>query len=151
MCNGTFRLSFDGEMSSKLLSYSDISEVTSALRTISTIRRNAVSVATLDTGKVCEEGAYTNKSIIFEADFGNVPRLGLWNSIVGARNPFYYSTENSSNVLQLTTSDGRDDSVKLCNGIGKCNFFTGECTCPYVSESLDFLLLFIELYSCRIL
>ena len=65
------------------------------------------------------------------APAGNMPKLGLWSSVVPANAPQHYSTNNTSLVLRLTTADGRDDAVQLCNGIGTCNFRTGVCNCPY--------------------
>ncbi len=88
------------------------------------------------------------------ADSGNVPRLTLWSSVgpdvdgsmrdgyydntegtweAGAHDKTkYYSTDvyDSSPVLSLSTYDGRDDNLELCNGIGKCDFSTGQCHCP---------------------
>jgi hypothetical protein len=43
----------------------------------------------------------------------------------------YLHADNSGSILTLSTNDGRDDNVKMCNGIGKCNFDTAVCDCPH--------------------
>jgi hypothetical protein len=70
--------------------------------------------------------------VVFKASSGNIARIGVWSSVVPFQSPSTYDTVNASDVLKLYTSDGRDDSVKICNGIGACDFKTGSCTCPYV-------------------
>ena len=84
---------------------------------------------------LCAEGQKNNITILFRGGQGNAPRLGLWSSVVFNKIPTFYTTSNASDVLTLVTNDGRDDSVKLCNGIGKCDFSTGTCSCPYGWES----------------
>lgn len=56
------------------------------------------------------------------ADYGNVPRLVLYSNVVNLTTPSFYRSNGSSTVLTLITDDGRDDHVKLCNGIGKYYF-----------------------------
>ncbi len=64
-------------------------------------------------------GHVMTHDFIFQAAMGNVPRLGLYSSVVQRREPLFYNTsDNTSAVLTLRTNDGRDDHVKLCNGIG---------------------------------
>lgn len=53
--------------------------------------------------------------------------------------PLIYTTENAT-VLSLVTNDGRDDSVKMCNGIGTCDYSRGVCMCPDVSYNERFLI-----------
>jgi hypothetical protein len=74
----------------------------------------------------------SNHSIQFRAAMGNVPRIGLVSSVVFAAssNPALFSSSNAS-ALSLTTSDGRDDHVKQCNGIGRCDFSSAVCACPF--------------------
>ena len=138
VCNGTFRLSFDGEMSGKLNTWGNSSNIILALRNMNTINAGGISVIdgiALD-GPVCVTGTKTNHTITFFAAFGNVPQLQLWSSVIQgpiARPLYYYSTDNTTNVLTITKNGGNEDTVKLCNGIGKCNFQTASCQCPYVS------------------
>ena len=63
---------------------------------------------------------------------GNLPRLGLFSSVQRSSAARYgSSTANASSaVLSLSTSDGRDDHVKLCNGIGRCDFSSGRSGRP---------------------
>lgn len=130
-CNGTFRLSFDGEMSPKLRTWENGTSVAYALRSMNTINSAGVIVALGEEGPICVPGTINNYTITFKAALGNVPRLGLWSSVVKNKKPKYYSLSNTSNVLTLETDDGRNDNIKLCNGVGKCNFETGVCTCPF--------------------
>jgi hypothetical protein len=90
------------------------------------IKNNAVH------STICSQGMISNHSIIFQASFGNIPRVVLWYSPIEFENVNYHSINGTSSALQINTSDGRDDNVKLCNGIGKCDFSTGQCNCPYV-------------------
>lgn len=130
-CNGTYRLSFDGEMSGRLLTWGNGQDAVRALRAMSTVRSAGITVSNGGSGPVCVPGAKNNHSIVMSAAFGNVPMVGLWSSVVADKSPEYYTTQNTSNVLRITTSDGRDDNLKLCNGVGSCNFATGQCACHF--------------------
>lgn len=135
-CNGTFRVSFDGEMSSRINGFTNGTEVITALQDMYTVQSAGFTVTTdsyLTTGGLCRDGAISNFTIVFRGSSGNAPVIGLWNSVVrGANGDLqYYSTNNTEDVLRVITNDGRDEHVKLCNGIGKCNFATGICECPY--------------------
>ena len=132
-CNGTFRLSFDGEMSPRLHTWGNGTDIVRALQAMQTLAAAGAYVDTNATSMsaVCVNGKKTNHSIVIKASAGNMPRLGLWSSVVPYAHPGHYSTDNTSNVLYLSTADGRENSVQLCNGIGTCNFKTGVCDCPY--------------------
>ena len=81
----------------------------------------------------CLPGAVTNYTIYITGPVGNAPRIELLSSVVDAVNPSTYNTLNAtSEYLNILTSDGRDDFLKLCNGVGKCDFSSGECKCPWV-------------------
>jgi hypothetical protein len=49
------------------------------------------------------------------------------------------TSDPTTRILSLFTSDGRDEGVKVCNGLGKCNSQTGKCECAFVSASSLFL------------
>eukprot|EP00600_Ochromonadales_sp_CCMP1393_P008969 CAMPEP_0174963692 /NCGR_PEP_ID=MMETSP0004_2-20121128/5468_1 /TAXON_ID=420556 /ORGANISM="Ochromonas sp., Strain CCMP1393" /LENGTH=1166 /DNA_ID=CAMNT_0016212339 /DNA_START=204 /DNA_END=3703 /DNA_ORIENTATION=+ len=133
-CNGTFRVSFDGEMSTRLETWGKGADVLSALQSMKTIQAANITVSVLPASAlvpICLPGSFSNHTLIFTADQGNVPRIGVWSSVVKDKDPGIYSTSNTTNVLRITTDDGRDDNLKLCNGIGSCDFTTGQCNCPF--------------------
>ena len=95
------------------------------MRTIQSAGVTLVNITS--TAQICQAHTVSNLSIIMHASMGNLPRLGLYSSVelsVSTHSPVSaYSTANATSaVLSLTTSDGRDDHVKLCNGIGECDF-----------------------------
>ena len=119
-------------MSSKLKTWGNHAfDIADALSAMNTIRAANITVSTADLGPVCIPGAVANSSIIFQADMGNVPLMGLWSSVVSYSEPANYRTENTTKVLKIISNDGRDDNLKLCNGIGTCDFSTGQCRCPF--------------------
>ena len=125
-------MSFDGEVSPKLKTWGNNgADVTTALLNMRTLQAANISVTSSSLGPICVPHKVTNHTYVFTAQLGNVPRLGLWSSVVGVRDPKYYNTDNTTNVLRIETFDGRDDNLKLCNGIGKCDFSTGNCRCPF--------------------
>jgi hypothetical protein len=141
MCNGTFRVSFDGEMSDRLFTYTTGSQVVSALSGMRTIQAAGVTVTELNDASsalpMCVPGSAVNHTYVFTAATGNVPRIGLWSSVVNmkANSETIYDTTNTSGVLRLITFNSNDDAVKVCNGIGECDFSTGDCMCPYGWEA----------------
>ena len=140
-CNGTFALSFDGELSRRLHTWHNASQIQTALQGMATLVAAGVTVGGIEAAPICRSGELLNHSIVFRAPIGNVPRLGLWSSVVAAQPSYlkdnqyldYYSTNMTSAAgpLYLSTDDGRDDNIKLCNGIGFCNFTTANCQCPH--------------------
>eukprot|EP00601_Ochromonadales_sp_CCMP2298_P000370 CAMPEP_0173180592 /NCGR_PEP_ID=MMETSP1141-20130122/6800_1 /TAXON_ID=483371 /ORGANISM="non described non described, Strain CCMP2298" /LENGTH=1152 /DNA_ID=CAMNT_0014103457 /DNA_START=210 /DNA_END=3668 /DNA_ORIENTATION=- len=133
-CNGTFRVSFDGEMSGRLSTWGNGADVTAALAGMATFKAAGLSISTHPDSAstpVCVPGSMGNHSMVITGLSGNAPRIGVWSSVVKDKSPEAYDSVNSSSVLRLTTSDGRDDHVKLCNGIGKCDYATGQCGCPF--------------------
>jgi hypothetical protein len=132
-CNGTFRVSFDGEVSPRLKTWGNSGDdVVDALRNMRTIQAANITVsASLGAGNICVPGAEANHTLVFQAQLGNVPRIGVWSSVSDSVSPAYYSTLDTVDVLRVVTDDGRDDNVKLCNGIGKCDFSSGQCACPF--------------------
>lgn len=106
------------------------SALLAALRALRTVQAAGISLS-LDsaslTAPICQAHHAANLSILMHASMGNLPRLGLFSSVVRSAAARYgSSTANASSaVLSLSTSDGRDDHVKLCNGIGRCDFSSG--------------------------
>jgi hypothetical protein len=129
-------VSFDGEMSSKLKTWGNHAyDVTTALSAMRTIQSAAITVSSSASGPICVPGAITNHTLTFTAQMGNVPLVELWSSVVSRNEPAFYSTNSTASVLRIRTDDGRDDNLKLCNGIGTCDFSTGQCRCPFGWES----------------
>lgn len=136
-CNGTFRLSFDGEVSNSLLSWGN-SGITTALRSMKTMIAGGITVVddSSSSSAVCVLHHITNYSIVLHAQFGNIPQLQLWSSVtLGSHSSSNYDTGNTSNVLTLETSSN-GNNVVVCNGIGSCDYSTSTCICPYVSSLL---------------
>ena len=139
-CNGTFRVSFDGVMSIRLNTYQNGSAVVSALLAMATVKNAGIfgiypfwnsTLSVYESTPICRPGYVTNHTYAFDAQAGNIPRIGLWSSVVGLRNPSIFTASNTtSTILSLKTHDGRDDNIKVCNGIGQCDYSTGQCVCP---------------------
>lgn len=131
-CNGTYRLSFDGEMTSALNSASNGSDVLTALRSLVSIRKAGYTVNITEyhstfiadyyisplMTSLCTPGKVNNLTIVLEGNSGNAPKLDVWSSVVGDHNPDIYDTANMTDILSISSYDGRDDHVKLCNGLG---------------------------------
>lgn len=133
-CNGTFRVSFDDEMSSAINGFSNGTEIIRALSTMNTLAATPFTVNAVSgyNEPICARDQVHNFTFAFRGSAGNAPKIGLWSSVQLGQNFAYYTTNSSQNdPLRLVTNDGRDDHVKLCNGIGKCDFSTGICTCPF--------------------
>eukprot|EP01038_Epipyxis_sp_PR26KG_P007810 gene7810-10608_t len=132
-CNGTLRLSFDGEMSDRLYTWKNGTDVEYALKSMKTIQLANINIklTNLQSAPLCLPGYLMNHTILLHAPFGNVPSLGLWSSVTNQKSPKYYSTTNSTRSIYITTNDGSNRYVKLCNGIGECDFTSGTCKCPY--------------------
>ncbi len=108
-----------------------------------------ISMSTSTTQTICSSGSSRTHTIVMQSAVGNLPRLGIWSSVVDSASPSYFSTgeiyyyladtrllihspiDDTTSVLTLSTDDGRDDNVKICNGIGKCNYDTAVCECPH--------------------
>ena len=106
------------------------SALLAALRALRTVQAAGISLSLASaslTAPICQAHHAANLSILMHASMGNLPRLGLFSSVVRSTAARYgSSTANASSaVLSLSTSDGRDDHVKLCNGIGRCDFSSG--------------------------
>ena len=160
-CNGTFRFTFDGEISRKMTSFTNASILTHEIKLLKTVQSAGITKITHlnssldDDTPVCIPGSKASHTYKFTAPFGNVARLGLWSSIgppVESRytnmrdgaydttaftsdmyKTQYYSSEgiDEAGVLQLITNDGRDNNMHECNGIGSCDYSSGVCRCPY--------------------
>ena len=132
-CNGTFRVSFDGEMSGRLSTTMTGTNIMTYLNAMSTIANAGLTVKRNESYPICVPGLKLNTSIIFAGPIGNAPRLGLYSSINAKRNPSIYRSNKTNDILRIITYDGRSDNVKICNGIGTCDSTLGVCECPYVS------------------
>jgi hypothetical protein len=137
-CNGTFRVSFDGEISRSISSYANGTEIIEVLNRLQTIQSSNFNVtayifptSSYIAQPICARGEIRNFTFAILGNAGNAPKIGLWTSVLLGNHLGFYSTNNTDHVLRLITHDGRDDHVKLCNGIGQCNDQTGVCTCPY--------------------
>jgi hypothetical protein len=145
-CRGTFRVAFDGVIgpgSSNINPHSDDGTlVVAALNSLETVT-NAGLTATLSSGSgtaICVSGAVTNHTILIDGPLGNAPSIDIWSSVVATANasPTTFSSEDSdtsysypSTVLRVySPQTGRDDSLKICSGIGTCNYETATCECP---------------------
>lgn len=156
-CNGSFRLSFDGESSDKLYSLRNNNNIILALQRMNTIKAGVIQVIGNGASSlpVCVAGLRNTYSILFQSQFGNVPQLQLWSSVgQGSGSLSYFNAANATAVLSFKGIG--DDNVKLCNGIGKCDFTTSTCLCPFVSivrciqyyDSITFNFFIFSIYSC---
>lgn len=131
-CFGSFRLSFDGQYTTKLASTANTTDLIAALESLETLVSADLTILIEDEEHaICIDETITNTTITFKGSFGNVPRLGLLSNVIKYANQGYFSSNNAS-VLTLSTNDGRDDNVKICNGIGTCDYRRGLCVCPFV-------------------
>lgn len=136
-CNGTFFLSFDGQVSSRLYSWHNSSSIVKALNAMATIQAGGITVS-MDSvsaaSPVCSPGMKRDHVVYFQAASGNIPRVVFFGSVDSFSSPlsttYRYMSGNASNTLTMSSTDGRDSSLKLCNGIGKCDHNTGTCICP---------------------
>lgn len=133
-CNGTFHISFDGEVSSRLFTYLNATEVQNALKEMKTIKAAGITVSKLTEVPICFPGIISSHNITLSAQSGNIPPINVWSSITanGKQDLDYYSTSiNSTNILKIVSDDGIDSNMNLCNGVGNCDFTTGVCKCPF--------------------
>jgi len=153
-CNGTLRVTFDGEISRKMSSYTNASEITTELKLLRAIKAATITSVVLnssDSTPICKKGFVSEHTYKFTGPSGNVARMGLWSALgppadnrygnmrhpayttAGKIYPQYWRSEDveSTSVLTLVTNDGRDDNMHVCNGIGSCDYGTGVCQCPH--------------------
>ena len=129
------------------------------LRTIASLLISGVNISS-SAVSICVDGAAVNHTISLFSPLSSLPHILLWPSIyyntssgnykqaqISGNSEFtqLYINQNTINtnlynastraVLQLLPSDNRDDNIQLCNGVGKCNFQTGSCSCPFVSDT----------------
>ncbi len=138
-CNGTFYLSFDGEMTSRITVSSVASAITTALGMAHSLTHSlskslpyslthlltraltylltllagvstlsaagvTISLSTSTSQTICSSGASRTHTIVMQGDVGNLPRLGLWSTVVDAASPTYYSTGTHLLTHSLTHS-----------------------------------------------
>jgi hypothetical protein len=159
-CNGTFVLGFDGQISNSLPSYANGTLIRLRLQELETVTSivnfTQASIAFnssvgQEDDALCRAGLSRSFEFLFKSKVGNVPRMTLWSNIgpttsgrgmispgydtsaIGGYSTLYYSTDDydSYNVLSITTNDGRDDNFAICNGVGTCDYDTGQCQCPF--------------------
>ena len=128
-------MSFDGEVSEPLNILLNGNILIGKIANMATFRAAEITSLTASNAynsdnQICTDGSSTTTSLFFDAQYGNVPMLMVWSSVVSTNDPSVYTTA-ATNVLTISTNDGRDENVKLCNGVGKCNFATGQCSCPF--------------------
>jgi len=145
-CHGTFRVAFDGVIgagSSNINPHSDDGTlVASTLNSLETVTNAGLSV-TLSSGSgtnICVSGAVTNHTFLFDGPLGNVASMEVWSSVVATAtaNPATFSSEDAdsayaypSGVIQVFSPQvGRSEALKICSGIGTCNYETASCECP---------------------
>eukprot|EP01039_Chlorochromonas_danica_P005160 gene5161-5678_t len=135
-CNGTIRLSFDGAVSSTINASSSSSlSIYQALQVIPTIPNAGYHINVTSTStshnQLCVPRSNNSMVITLRGDSGNAPRFGLVSTVGKGywSHNVYDSTNTTAEVVYLVSNDGRDDHVKLCNGLGKCDFSTGVCSC----------------------
>jgi hypothetical protein len=143
MCDGTFQVAYEGEMSRRIDIRSTVGDLYDAINAMNTIKASQItlynisyspSVVTTDASTLlCQENIHHNHSIVFKAHAGNLPSLQLMASAVNREDLTMYSTDNMTFVMRLYTTDGREEGVEVCNGLGTCDYSTGKCTCSYVS------------------
>jgi hypothetical protein len=104
---------------------------------------------------ICLPGAIQKTTFRFTAQYGNIASLGLWSSVgpstesrySNMRTPYYdtasfaagiYKTQyyatadmEKKNILTLVTNERDKEIMRMCNGIGTCNYETGQCLCPH--------------------
>lgn len=104
--------------------------------------QNETLVSTVDSTDsgvtICSSGDIRNHTIILKGPIGNLPSFTLVSSAVADGSLTVYTapddtSDPSSRILQLYTLDGREEGVKVCNGLGRCNN-KGKCECAYVSS-----------------
>jgi hypothetical protein len=133
-CSGTFRIAYDEELSPAISSYTNGSSILQALRNMETFLTTGYTVTPISDyadGPLCADYQTNNFTFVFRGMAGNAPRVGLWSSVNFGESIAYFSTNDTFAPLRLVSDDGRDDHVKLCNGIGECDFTTGTCSCPF--------------------
>lgn len=139
LCTGSFVPSFDGVAHTVPIDplTDDGTLVLAALNGLSTVTSAGLSVTCADTGTaICVSGAVTNHSFVFTGPLGNAPTMGISSSVAIANNPTSYDTDSvaftsTAAALRIVANPhGRNSNVKLCSGIGTCNFYNAECTCP---------------------
>jgi hypothetical protein len=97
------------------------------------------TVGSTDSGvTICSSGSIRNHTIVLKGPIGNLPSFTLVSSAVSDGSLTVYTapddtSDPSTRILQLYTLDGREEGVKVCNGLGHCNNKTGKCECAYVS------------------
>jgi len=136
-CKGNFRVGFDKQVSASIDCKAVASTVATALSSMATVTSAQVSgiaVVGGGTGPVCVDNAVTSTQITINAPFGNVPPIGLYSSVVTTSGSSL-STADTATPLTISTNDGNSVNMKLCNGVGSCNFQTGVCKCPFGFES----------------
>lgn len=105
-CKGTFKVSFDGvfgPIGDAINPKSDDGTlVVQALMQMESIINAGITVSCTDglTSAICISGTITNHTFEFSGPLGNVPKIGLWSSIVGTQlsNPTTYSSDDSDTL-----------------------------------------------------
>ena len=177
-CSGSFGVSYDGAFSPYTDIHSPPSTLIGLLGDLRTIASSLSSGVNISSSAVsiCVNGAAVNHTISLFSPLSSLPHIQLWPSIyyntssgnykqaqISGNNEFtqLYINQNTVNanrynsstraVLQLLPGDNRNDNIQLCNGVGKCNFQTGACSCPFVSDTTPLSLYGVHAYSYLLL
>jgi len=92
-----------------------------------TVTNAGLSVTVTETTPICVGGTITNHTFIFTGPLGNCPMIGLWSSviqgdsIISTNNPTSFDSDDVTidALSMIASTHGRNDNVKICNGIGK--------------------------------
>lgn len=137
---------YDGEISGPINILDDNDYIYNALYAMVTPETSAINVGgSLRTmsivpngasAKICSYGVKTTHTIEFLAPMGNLPRLEIISSAVKGADKYFYDTVDitTDEVFTVLSDDGRNEGVKICNGVGTCDYSTGNCICDFVSD-----------------
>lgn len=160
ICAGSFRLSYDGEISAQINIKEGTDSVVAKLRMFKTVTSSEISISYVQNTTVCTNFHNSNLTFYLQSLVGSLPRISVYGSVLYNSsqqmvfnnipnndryseakylNSVYYNTDvnntHRKKILTLLVDDGRADSttdrVKLCNGVGKCNEQSGTCECHY--------------------
>ncbi len=149
---------YDGELSSRINLFDPGSRIYTSLTAMKTLSSHRViiqnhtmssSVGTTDASStICSLGTVRNHTIVLTGPMGNLPSFTLLADTVKdistlsiASTPLVSPDDSSlpgSRVLSLFTHNGRDDGIRVCNGLGRCDEVSGKCHCQYVSLFFSF-------------
>ena len=178
-CTGSLRLSYEGEMSDQIGIFQSTYSIINQLRSFKTIKASEVNVTYDANTTICANHRFSNFTFYLQSFISSLPRINIFGSVfynhsvnqiyfnqIAENNNFnqinylnsIYFNHNTNNsvrqeILSLSADDGRSstaiDRIKLCNGVGKCDYASGLCQCPfgyvYISVSVC---MYVCMYVC---